>query len=43
LVTRRVLNRLAVVAETLREAHNKLAIEEPQWLRSLAPSAWYAW
>ena len=37
----RVLNRLELVAETLRAALNELATEVPQWLRALAPSAWY--
>jgi transposase len=38
----RVLNRLELVAETLRAALNALATEAPQWLRALAPPEWYA-
>ena len=37
----RVLNRLELVAETLRAALNDLAVEAPEWLRALAPSEWY--
>ena len=37
----RVLNRLELVAETLRAALNDLAVEAPEWLRALAPPAWY--
>jgi transposase len=37
----RVLNRLELVAETLRAALNDLATEAPQWLRALAPPEWY--
>jgi transposase len=38
----RVLNRLELVAATLRAALNDLATQAPQWLRALTPSAWYA-
>src|ERR671933_33451 len=37
----RVLNRLALVAETLRAALNALATVAPDWLQGLAPLAWY--
>ena len=37
----RVLNRLELVAETLRAALNELAAIEPEWLRRVAPPAWY--
>lgn len=37
----RVLNRLELVAETLRAALNELAAIEPEWLRSIAPLDWY--
>jgi transposase len=37
----RVLNRLERVGETLRTALNSLAVVAPDWLRSLAPAAWY--
>jgi transposase len=37
-----VLNRLALVAATLRAALHALATEAPQWLRALAPPAWSA-
>jgi transposase-like protein DUF772 len=37
----RGLNRLELVAETLRAALNDLAVEAPQWLRTLAPPEWY--
>src|SRR5437764_2362744 len=36
----RVLNRLALVAETLRAARNALATVAPAWLQGLAPLAW---
>ncbi len=37
----RVLNRLERVGETLRAALNSLAVVTPDWLRSIAPTAWY--
>jgi transposase len=37
----RVMNRLELVAETLRATLNELADVAPQWLRGLAPAAWY--
>lgn len=37
----RVLNRLELVAETLRAALNELAAVAPDWLQGLAPLAWY--
>src|SRR5215468_2869110 len=37
----RVLNRLELVAETLRAALNALATVAPAWLQALAPLAWY--
>jgi len=37
----RKLNRLELVAETLRAALNELATEAPEWLQALAPLAWY--
>jgi transposase len=37
----RVLNRLELVAETLRAALNALATEAPEWLRVQAPVEWY--
>ena len=37
----RVLNRLERVGETLRAALNSLAVVAPEWLRDLAPAAWY--
>jgi len=37
----RTLNRLELVAETLRAALNATAAVAPDWLRALAPSAWY--
>ena len=37
----RVLNRLERVGETLRAALNSLAVVAPEWLRTLAPAAWY--
>src|SRR3954470_22671187 len=36
----RTLNRLELVAETLRAALNATAAVAPDWLRALAPSAW---
>src|SRR5438105_5768632 len=38
----RVMNRLALVAETLRAARNALATVAPAWRQGLAPLAWYA-
>ncbi len=37
----RLLNRLELVAETLRAALNELATLAPDWLRGMAPEAWY--
>src|ERR671932_2102576 len=37
----RTLNRLELVAETLRAALNATAAAAPEWLRELAPPAWY--
>jgi transposase len=37
----RVLNRLELVAETLRAALNQIATVEPDWLRDMAPPDWY--
>jgi transposase len=37
----RVLNRLELVAETLRAALNTLATVAPDWLQGLAPLEWY--
>src|ERR671932_2174079 len=37
----RKLNRLELVAETLRAALNATAVAAPDWLRELAPPAWY--
>ena len=37
----RELNRLELVAETLRAALNELAVVEPEWLQSIAPAEWY--
>ena len=37
----RVLNRLALVAETLRAALNAVATVAPTWLQALTPLAWY--
>jgi hypothetical protein len=37
----RVLNRLELVGETLRAALNELATAAPDWLRGVAPVAWY--
>jgi transposase len=37
----RVLNRLEVVAETLRAALNELATVAPAWLQQVAPLEWY--
>jgi transposase len=37
----RVLNRLELVAETLRAALNALATVAPAWLQAVSPLAWY--
>ena len=37
----RLLNRLELVGETLRAALNELATLAPDWLRGVAPRAWY--
>ena len=37
----RVMNRLELVAETLRAALNALAAVAPAWLQGMAPLAWY--
>jgi transposase len=37
----RVMNRLELVAETLRAALNDIATLAPDWLRELSPAAWY--
>lgn len=37
----RQLNRLELVAETLRFALNELATVNPQWLKLIAPKEWY--
>jgi transposase len=37
----RVMNRLELVAETLRAALNTLATVAPTWLQALAPPVWY--
>jgi transposase len=37
----RVMNRLELVAETLRTTLNELATVAPAWLQELAPLAWY--
>ena len=37
----RVMNRLELVAETLRAALNALATMAPAWLQAMAPLAWY--
>src|SRR5262245_19774090 len=37
----RVLNRLALVAETLRAALNAVATVAPDWLQAMTPLAWY--
>jgi transposase len=37
----RVMNRLELVAETLRAALNELATVAPAWLQAMAPLAWY--
>ena len=35
------MNRLELLAETLRAALNELAAVAPEWLRGVAPAAWY--
>jgi transposase len=37
----RVMNRLELVAETMRAALNALATVAPSWLRGIAPPLWY--
>ena len=37
----RQLNRLELVAETLRAALNELAIHYPEWLKLISPKEWY--
>lgn len=37
----RNLNRLELVAESLRAALNDLAVLAPEWLQQIAPEAWY--
>ncbi|GAA5512436.1 IS5 family transposase ISAcma45 [Deinococcus carri] len=37
----RTLNRLEFVGETLRAALNDLAVAAPDWMRTLAPPAWF--
>jgi transposase len=37
----RTMNRLELLAETLRAALNELAIAAPLWVRGVAPAAWY--
>ena len=37
----RKLNRLELVAETLRAALNELATVAPEWVRQIAPEEWY--
>jgi transposase len=37
----RVLNRLELVAETLRATLNAIAMVAPEWLQGVAPLAWY--
>src|SRR3954454_9154750 len=41
LATIRTLNRVELVAETLRAALNAIAVATPDWLRALAPPAWH--
>jgi hypothetical protein len=41
LTSTRVLGRLELVGETLRATLNEIANIEPEWLRSVAPKAWY--
>src|SRR5215213_8833415 len=37
----RTLNRVELVAETLRAALNAIAVAAPEWLRGLAPAEWH--
>jgi DDE family transposase len=37
----RVMNRLALIGETIRAALNELSTVAPVWLQSVAPNAWY--
>jgi transposase len=37
----RTLNRVELVAETLRAALNAIAVAAPEWLRALAPPEWH--
>jgi transposase len=37
----RCMNRLELVGETLRAALNDLAVQDPEWVRAIAPAAWY--
>src|SRR5918998_4038716 len=37
----RDLNRVELLAETLRAALNEIAVAAPDWLRALAPPAWF--
>jgi transposase len=37
----RYMNRLELVGETLRAALNDLAVQAPDWLRTIAPADWY--
>src|SRR6185436_20639075 len=39
--TIRTLNRVELVAETLRATLNAIAVTAPEWLRALAPPAWH--
>ncbi len=41
LATIRTLNRVELVAETLRATLNAIAVTAPEWLRALAPPAWH--
>src|SRR4051795_2453588 len=37
----RSMNRLELLAETLRAALNELSVAAPEWVRGVAPAAWY--
>jgi transposase len=37
----RVMNRLELIAETIRAALNELAVEAPGWLQNVVPTEWY--
>src|SRR5512146_98080 len=37
----RTMNRLELLAETLRAALNELATVAPEWMRGAAPTAWH--